>query len=257
MDDKKESVGVVIPVFNEAVRLNEDEYLKFAKKYPQVILLLVNDGSTDGTLKKITHLSENQPNIHILNKTKNEGKGEAIRSGAQFFEQHFAPVKWLGFMDGDLATPFSELEIFLDSSDFGSQELFGIFGSRFKCLGASISRNEVRHYMGRVMATLISRLLRLPIYDSQCGFKFFKPNCFYAICKEPFLSKWLFDVEMIIRVGNHFGEKGINGLKERPLNEWNEIPGSKVRPIDFVLELVQLYRIKLKYKHSPYFKLNV
>ena len=76
-------------------------------------------------------------------------------------------------MDADLSTPFDELARLIDR--LGRDErLTTVLGSRFRRLGADIQRSELRHYTGRVYATLASMALGVGIYDTQCGAKAFR-----------------------------------------------------------------------------------
>ena len=101
---------------------------------------------------------------------KNYGKGEAVRRGLmQGLSKSYA---YLGFADADLATPVTELARLYDVAR--AKDIAIVLGSRWLRIGARIERSGARHYLGRVFATFASQLLDLPIYDTQCGAKFFK-----------------------------------------------------------------------------------
>jgi hypothetical protein len=100
----------------------------------------------------------------------------------------------------------------------------------------------------------VSTLLRLPIYDTQCGAKLFRSTPeFRGILHEPFSSRWVFDVEMIARlVRLHRNNPSVvrSMIYEFPLYEWRDIAGSKVEPKDFFragIEVLAIWRKYLRY----------
>jgi len=127
-----------------------------------------------------------------------------------------------------------------------------VFGARIKLLGRRVERKVARHYFGRVFATVVSLMLRLPIYDTQCGAKLFRvtPDL-KTLFDTPFLSRWVFDVEIIARLTAAHGWDGPrsaeNVIYEYPLTQWVDVHGSKLRAIDFVKAIYDLSRIYLAY----------
>ena len=85
-----------------------------------------------------------------------------------------------------------------------------VMGARVRLLGREISRRPARHYVGRVGATLISSSLGLAVYDTQCGAKVFRRNdTLREVFARPFISRWIFDVEIIARYVQLLGRDAV------------------------------------------------
>ncbi|HRP07200.1 MAG TPA: hypothetical protein PLL69_01815, partial [Gemmatimonadales bacterium] len=125
------------------------------------------------------------------------------------------------------------------------ERLMMVIGSRVKLLGWSIRRSELRHYLGRVFATCASITLRLPVYDTQCGAKVLRGSAVVrSALAEPFLSRWLFDVELIARLRD---AAGVGTLREVPIPVWADQRGSSLGLVDFLRAPWQLWRIWRRY----------
>jgi protein associated with RNAse G/E len=123
------------------------------------------------------------------------------------------------------------------------------FGSRIRKIGSTIVRENSRFLVGRVIATFISQVLGLKVYDTQCGCKVFTKEISELLFKKEFLSKWLFDVELFFRMMTLYGkEKAIQKMHEAPLKSWIEKGNSKVKPTYFLKLWIDLYKINKKYK---------
>lgn len=238
----------VIPCFNEEARLDRARVAAFADD-PRVSLLLVDDGSKDATLEVLrgVRTSAKPGKVDVLALPRNKGKGEAVRSGLQHAISTGAKV--VGFADADLATPPSELLRLQDNLDANAL-LEVVIASRVLMVGRRIERKASRHYLGRVFATLAANILRTPFYDTQCGAKLFRDTpALRAAIASPFLSRWAFDVELLGRllVGDREAPPvPVERLREVPIEEWVDKPGSKVDVTAMTKALLDLGRIEIE-----------
>jgi dolichyl-phosphate beta-glucosyltransferase len=243
-------VSLVIPCFNEALRLDVPRFQQYLARNSRTQILFVDDGSTDNTVHVLESVRAGYEDCTgILRCGRNKGKAEAVRSGINDALENFQQ-EIVGYWDADLATPLDAVGSFSSILD-SRPEIEMVFGSRVKLLGRHVERRAARHYLGRIFATVVSQMLRLPIYDTQCGAKLFRvtPET-RKIFAEPFLSKWVFDVEIIARYLKLNGNdpKHLEQIiYEYPLEIWVDIPGSKVRPKDFLKAIQDLFRIQRKY----------
>jgi glycosyltransferase involved in cell wall biosynthesis len=250
MENSAGLIALVVPCYNEAARLDIQEFRSFAAQTPGVHLLFVDDGSSDQTLAVLESVrTGNEANVSILACTPNGGKGEAVRRGILHALDQFAP-RIVGFWDADLATPLNAVTA-LARVLAEKPAIEMVFGARVKLLGREVERRAVRHYPGRVFATMVSLLLRLSIYDSQCGAKLFRVEAHTRkIFAAPFLSKWIFDVEILARYRQQLKlsseQLGVL-IYEYPLEKWTDVAGSKLHPSDFVKAFADLWRIHRTY----------
>ena len=221
---------VVVPCYNEAQRLNARAFTQFRASGHWVEFLFVNDGSRDGTLELLKQLRCGSPDtVRVRDQQPNQGKAEAVRTG--MLDALGTGADFVGYWDADLATPLGALSKFLQLLDERA-DIDVVLGSRVKLLGRTIERHAWRHYLGRVFATLVSQLLRLAVYDTQCGAKVFRASDeLRRVLAEPFRTAWLFDVEILARLiaADAAGTSAVaRRLYELPLTEWRDVPGSKL-----------------------------
>lgn len=222
-------IVIVIPCYNEAERLDTSAIAEWLARRDDVTVLFVNDGSKDRTLFVLEGLRQrNLEQVEVLDLGKNQGKAEAVRRGL-LRGLELQPT-YVGYFDADLATPLAELERLIGiATDTETQVLLA---SRVALLGRQIERSLRRHYLGRVFATMASIILRLRVYDTQCGAKLLRcTSALETALREPFLSRWAFDVELIGRLLNpppNTPPLQASDIVEEPLLVWRDVPGSKL-----------------------------
>ena len=239
---------LVVPCYNEEKRLDVEAFRNVSVEGHDVGFLFVNDGSRDGTLGLLESLHNSDPKrFAVLNLERNSGKAEAVRRG--FVAAMEQPADYIGFWDADLATPLAELPGFLEILD-SRPAINIVMGARVRLLGREISRRPARHYFGRVGATLISSSLGLAVYDTQCGAKLFRVNdTLREVFARPFLSRWIFDVEIIARYVERLGrDETAHAIYELPVMRWHDVTGSKVKSHDFLRALHDLWKIRRAYR---------
>jgi glycosyltransferase involved in cell wall biosynthesis len=237
-------IQVVIPCYNEADRLDAAAFAKALEERPDTSFVFVNDGSTDDTSAVLHALSARHPGrMAVLDQGDNMGKAEAVRQG--LLRAFSSGAELAGYWDADLATPLDAIGDFVTTLD-SEPAVDVVLGARVAMLGHRIERKATRHYAGRVFATLASMTLGLSVYDTQCGAKLFRCNeATRALFADPFGSRWVFDVELLARYLHRGGDP--SGIREQALARWTDVPGSKVKPTDFVGGVLELARIKRRY----------
>ncbi len=236
-------LALVVPCYNEADRLDAGAFVQFVRTHPGVRLVMVDDGSDDGTGDVLERIRAAVPaEVTTLGLAANQGKGEAVRAGiAAAIAGNPASV---GFFDADLSTPLAAVDDFLAVLRMRPDVEF-VLGSRVLLMGRDVKRKATRHYFGRVFATAASHALDLPVYDTQCGAKVIRLNpATGTLFAKRFRSRWIFDVELIaryLRLPVAPGEPPRRDrLYELVLPAWHDKPGSKVRWYDFVRAMVDL-----------------
>lgn len=211
--------------------------------------VFVDDGSTDGTAELLERLrAPHTGRVTVLRLIQNVGKGEAVRHGMR--EALDGGAELVAYMDADLSTPFDELARLVDRLRL-DEGLTAVLGSRFRRLGADIQRSELRHYAGRVYATLASVALGVGIYDTQCGAKAFRatPRLAEALVL-PFEERWAFDVELLSRLTRASGSDPWSSIVEEPLLTWHAKQGSKLRPGQAIRAGAELLRIGRRHRRA-------
>ena len=241
---------IVVPCYNEALRLPVESFHNFLQ-HSQFRFVFSDDGSKDATPEVLERLRQKAPDrVAVVRSDVNQGKAEAVRRGMNYAFEHGAD--YAGYWDADLATPLETIPDFM-AVLLDRPKLDMVFGSRVKLLGRNVQRRAARHYLGRVFATVVSIMLQLPIYDTQCGAKIFRTSPdIRALFAEPFSTRWVFDVEILARFIRRLGsaEAAATRIYEFPLPVWEDVAGSKVGPTDFVTAFADVVGIYWKYMRS-------
>ncbi len=244
---QKYCVGVVIPCYNEEERLSSAVFQEFATKNLGYHLCFVNDGSTDKTLEVLQELRKgNEDTISIYDCEKNGGKAEAVRQGLLHLAKD-PQFDYLGYLDADLSTDFRDFDDLvntLENSDFKI-----VSGSRINRMGANITKESARKIISKTINLIIQTILGMPFKDTQCGAKIMKREMIAPMFNKKFITRWLFDVEIFMRMKKFYGKETVQSLIcEQPLKRWIHADGSKLSMKDSIKIVGQLGQIAWHYK---------
>jgi len=220
---------LVIPSYRDSERLAPFLRELVTTLPPHFSILVSEDGSGSEEVLRIKALissvrqemtrEENGPKLlDPLIHDPNSGKGGAVLRGWR----QGVGYELLAFADADGAVSAHEIvraEAFMRSE---TPPIDALFGSRVKMLGRNIHRSKIRHYSGRIFATLVSVVGRVPAYDTQCGLKILTAAAFEKIA--PFTQSlgFAFDVELLLLL-----LKTGRRVVEFPI-DWEDVAGSKV-----------------------------
>ncbi|KAA1243291.1 glycosyltransferase [Aquimarina sp. RZ0] len=220
--------GIIVPCYNEYYRLEKEKFCNFLNKNANYHLCFVNDGSTDKTLEMLQELKKrNHQKISVIDLEVNQGKATAVQTGANYLNS-LSYIDNIAFLDADLSTSLEELDNLVQKLN-SDDKLTMVFGSRKAENANQIERSPVRKFLSNFVGFFIQFILQLPIKDTQCGAKVFKKEIIENIYHKRFISRWLFDIEIFLRLKKHIGLKDLlHSISEEPLDSWIEVEGSKI-----------------------------
>lgn len=225
MTKVRNTTVLVVPLWNEFSR-GSFNYLDTLTKIAEIDYYFVNDGSSDTTgieLNRFKDLS----NVEIINMEENTGKSSAIKTGLLRALQN-ENYEIAGFVDGDGAIPSSEVQRCLSLALYRIVEdnYDAFFTSRVALSGRKIDRKTHRHFIGRIIRTLIDVKHKQLPYDTQCGFKFFKVSRnFLEATSQKAHTKWFIDLELLLSLRKKIENFGV---WEEPLQEWHDMNNSSI-----------------------------
>lgn len=165
MGDAMPQISVIIPVFNEeTTACTIVEQIKQAINAIDYEIVLVDDGSTDGTSEQIRLLVVNS--VVVITHSVNRGKGAALRTG---FRESRGDI--IVIQDGDLEYDPNDIPRLIRPILDGKADV--VFGSRFH---GEVQRVHLfYHRIGNLVLTLFSNFMtNLNLSDMECGYKAFR-----------------------------------------------------------------------------------
>lgn len=215
-------LSVIIPAFNEGARIAQglDELSASINRgelgQGVVEVLVIDDGSTDDTSAEVERKLGSFAHLRVIRLPKNVGKGAAVRAGVAH-----ATGAVIAFMDADMAVHPSTMRLLL-------AELVGAgmaIGSRAMPGSSTEDTSLDRVVLGRTFNRIVSVLTRLPLRDTQCGFKAFRAPIARILFHCSQVDRFAFDVDLLV-MARRFGID----VTEVPVH-WRQVAGSHIRPL--------------------------
>ena len=210
-------LSIVIPSYNEELRLPEslEKIARYIRdQEPNTEVIVVDDGSTDGTAAVAESWRGGIPQLRVVSNGVNRGKGFSVRHGS--LESRGEIVL---FTDADLSSPIEE-----------SEKLLAALVSHDVAIGSravdrsliEVHESPFREFAGIVFNRIVQVILRLPFVDTQCGFKAFRRERCHIIFEQQTIERFGFDPELLYLARHH----GLS-IAEVPVR-WAHSPATKV-----------------------------
>src|SRR5271157_5221884 len=211
----------IIPAYNESERLRTSlpKVLDYSHQQRlQAEIIVVNDGSTDGTAKVVRNFAAKNPQVHLLENPGNRGKGYSVRNGMLHGNGDV-----LLFTDADLSSPIYEADKLFKAIAQGADVAIG---SRWLQADLQTERQPLyRQVYGRLFNLGLRIVLGLNYRDTQCGFKAFTRQAIQVVFTRQQIERWGFDPELLF-LAKKFKFKTV----EIPV-EWAHDHRSKINPL--------------------------
>ena len=227
MEPASSQLSIVIPCYNEEQRLPRtiariERYM--AEKGVSYELILVDDGSGDGTRKIMDEAAERNRSVRLEALPHNRGKGRALAEGVAA-----ARGAEILVTDADLSTPIEELDKLRAELRKGAGVAIGsraLRGSRVE-----VSQPIYRVLMGKAFNILVQAVLLPGIWDTQCGFKLFRADVAHDAFAALTTDGFGYDPEVLYRAK----KRGVK-IAEVPV-VWRNSAPTKVSPIKSSIDM--------------------
>jgi len=213
--------SIVLPAYNESERIAAtlEKIFAYAERNGwKCEVIVVNDGSNDGTAQIVRQCAAERSNLSLLENPGNRGKGYSVRNGMLH-----AHGDILLFSDADLSSPITEAEKLLTAIKSGVDVAIG---SRWLKTELQIQRQPLhRQFMGRIFNLLLRLVLGLKFKDTQCGFKAFTRGAAQCLFPLQRIERWAFDPELL-----YLAKKLRLSVQEVPV-KWSHREGTRIHPL--------------------------
>jgi glycosyltransferase involved in cell wall biosynthesis len=187
---------VIVPAYHEAERIGKTlqrlhDYLTQAPFSYEILVVI--DGAQDGTIEVVRQLAQRMPQLNIIERAVNRGKGFTVREGML---QAKGQIRL--FADADNSTDIAHFERMKPLFDQGCDLAIASRNPK-DAPGAeqAVPQASYKRVIGEV-GNRIVQLVAVPgIWDTQCGFKAFRAAAAERIFSQTTIDRWGFDIEAL------------------------------------------------------------
>jgi glycosyltransferase involved in cell wall biosynthesis len=238
-------LSVIVPAYNEAARI--ERTLERLRSYlaPSALsheILVVNDGSNDGTPDVVRRWGRGVPQLKVIDRGANRGKGFTVKEGMLK-----AAGKIRLFTDADNSTDIAHFDLMKPLFDQGcdiaiaSRDELDVAGAE-----QAVSQAWYKRAVGR-LGNRIVQLVAVPgIWDTQCGFKAFRAEAAERIFSRTTIERWGLDIEVLALARALQYKVGMIPA------HWINDDRSHVRPTDYLAVLADTFRVRWNFIAGKY-----
>ena len=198
-------VCVVLPTYNEAATI-EEVLTRVRGSRPEATLLVVDDGSPDGTADIVERCGEQLGNVEVLRRAGKLGLGSAYRTGLAWADEHGHRVAVA--MDSDLSHEPETAPALAAALD--DERVHLAVGSRYIPGGGTVNWPRRRYALSRGGNAYVRLMLGLPTKDATSGFRAYRLSALRRIGIDTLVSEgYTFQVEMVHRLIRAFGKESV------------------------------------------------
>ena len=235
-------LSIVIPAYKESAKVEGDIEAAAAFLRDNAItgeIIVVDDGSPDGTAERAAAMCADHPNLTVLAYRPNRGKGHAVRHGILR-----ARGRIVMFADSGLCVPYEIAKIGIAMIDMNMCDI--AHGSRRMRGSIVVAQPLYRRLGSRAFKLFVHAFMGLPLYfsDTQCGFKFYRREVAHSLFEQAFTDGFMFDTEIIMRA-----LRAGYRILEFPVL-WSNDADSRFNPVRHTLRLARDL-IAMRYRLSP------
>lgn len=188
----KIDLSLILPCYNEGSTFENSiaQILTVLKKLNKIWeVIFVEDNSTDETRKKVEKLTKQIKNSRAIFHLTNQGRGKSVSDGIRAAKGDIC-----GYLDVDLEVAPSYIPLFVKEIEENNYDM--VVGKRF--YEGSI-KSLTRFLASKIYAQMVKFMLKIPIEDTEAGYKFFRRSKILPILSKVKSKGWFWDTEICAR----------------------------------------------------------